>query len=374
MDIKSVFRIKDQDNDHGPAYQAYVTEPHIRRFSWHNAIGLLGIGIAITLVLGRNINADTSRQIINVSYDPTRELYHRINEQFVPAYLKQSGRHLEVKQVHGGSSRQARSVADGEQQADVVTLALPSDIDGLSKRGLIADDWQKRLPANSRPYTSTIVFVVRKGNPKQIHDWPDLTANGVEIVTPDPKSSGNGKLSALAGWGAIVSRGGSEDQARAYLRSFYDHTVVLDQGARGSAVTFAAEKIGDVHLAWENEALREVAENKDLKIIYPQVSILAEPSVAWVDVNVARHGTQSDAKAYLKFLFSDQAQDTIAEYGYRPIRQAALEKFTGRFPALNLFPVTILAKDWSDAQQKFFANDGIIDAVYRPKPRAVAVE
>ncbi len=374
MDLKSIFRIQDEVANGAKTYEAYVREPHVRRFSWFNAIGLLGIGIAITLVLGKNINADTSRQILNVSYDPTRELYRRINEEFVPLYSKQSGRPLEIKQTHGGSSRQARSVADGEQQADVVTLALPSDIDGLRKRGLIAEDWQKRLPDKSEPYTSTIVFVVRKGNPKQIHDWPDLVADGVEIITPDPKSSGNGKLSALAGWGAIVSRGGGEDQAKAYLKSFYDHAAVLDQGARGSAVTFATENIGDVHLAWENEALREVADNKDLEIIYPPVSILAEPSVAWIDANVTRHGTLPEAKAYLEFLFSDQAQDTIAEYGYRPIKRESLEKFAGRFPALNLFPVTILAKDWSDAQQKFFATDGIIDTVYRPKPRAVAVE
>jgi len=344
------------------------------RIPFINLIGIAAVGVATTLLLARNIDAGTERQILNVSYDPTRELYHRINEEFVPLYQKQSGRHLEVKQSHGGSSRQARAVAEGAQDADVVTLALYSDIDGLRRRGLIADTWQTRLPNGSQPYTSTIVFVVRKGNPRAIHDWPDLVANGVEIVTPDPKSSGNGKLSALAAWGAIVSRGGTESEARDYLRSFYEHAAVLDQGARGSAITFAVEKIGDIHLSWENEALREVAENKDLEIVYPPVSIRAEPYVAWVDANVARHGTLADAKAYLEFLFSDQAQDTIGEFGYRPIKPQSLAKFSGRFPQLDLFPVTVLARDWSDAQQKFFADNGIIDGVYRPKPRAVAVQ
>ncbi|HXW48807.1 MAG TPA: sulfate ABC transporter substrate-binding protein [Xanthobacteraceae bacterium] len=374
MDIKSLFLERDHADNRPKLVEPYVRDPHINRTPLLNVIGLVAVSVAVTLILARNINADTARQILNVSYDPTRELYRRINEEFVPLYRTQSGRQLEIKQSHGGSSRQALAVAEGEQEADVVTLALPSDIDGLRKRGLIADGWQRRLTNNSQPYTSTIVFVVRKGNPRQIRDWPDLIANDVEIVTPDPKSSGNGKLSALAAWGAVVSRGGSEDEARAYLKTFYEHAAVLDQGARGSAITFAVERIGDVHLAWENEALREVAQNKDLEIVYPPVSILAEPAVAWVDANVKRHGTLADAKAYLEFLFSDQAQDTIAEFGYRPIKQQSLAKAAGRFPPLNLFPVTILAKDWSDAQQKFFADNGIVDAIYKPKPRAVAVE
>lgn len=374
MDIKSLFLERNNAGNGVKLLEPYVRHPHINRTPFLNVIGLVAVGVAATLLLARNINADTARQILNVSYDPTRELYRRINEEFVPLYRTRSGLQLEIKQSHGGSFRQAHSVAEGEQEADVVTFALPSDIDWLRKRGLIADGWQRRLPNNSQPYMSTIVFVVRKGNPRHIRDWPDLIANGVEIVTPDPKSSGNGKLSALAGWGAVVSRGGSEDDARAYLKSLYERAVVLDQSARGSAITFVVERIGDVQLAWENEALREVAEYKDLEIVYPPVSILAEPAVAWVDSNVKRHGTLADAKAYLEFLFSDQAQDTVAEFGYRPVNQQSLTKFAVRFPPLNLFPVAVLAKDWSDAQQKFFADNGIVDAVYKPKPRAVAVE
>jgi sulfate/thiosulfate transport system substrate-binding protein len=344
----------------------------MRRLPWINLAAVVAVAAAATLIVAKNVEGDTSHQLLNVSYDPTRELYRRLDDEFVAAYRKQTGKDLQIKQSHGGSSRQARSVADGQQPADVVTLGLYSDVDALRKRGLIAEGWSKRLPNNSQPYTSTIVFVVRKGNPKHIRDWPDLIVGDVEIITPDPKSSGNGKLSALAAWGAIVSRGGSEAQALAYLKSFYDHAPVLDQGARGAAVTFAVEGIGDVHLTWENEALREVAEAKDLEIVYPPVSILAEPYVAWVDSNLARNKTQADAKAYLEFLFTDQAQDIIAEFGYRPFRKESLAKFADRLPQLDLFPVTVLARDWDDAQQKFFAENGIIDTVYTPKPKAIS--
>ncbi len=224
-----------------------------------------------------------------------------------------------IKQSHGGSSRQARSVINGEQAADVVTLGLPSDVDSLRKRGLIPADWAARLPNHSQPYSSTIVFVVRKGNPKKIADWPDLIKPEVAIITPDPKSSGNGKLSALAAWGAVVSRGGSEAEAKAYLKAFYAHVPVLDSGARGAATSFAVEKLGDVHLTWENEALREVAAaTGELELIYPPVSIRAEPTVAWVDANIANKKIAPVAKAYLAFLFTDAAQETMAKLGYRP--------------------------------------------------------
>jgi len=256
--------------------------------------------------------------------------------------------------------------------ADVVTLGLYSDVDALRKRSLVAEGWSKRLPNNSQPYTSTIIFVVRKGNPKHIRDWPDLIASDVQIVTPDPKTSGNGKLSALAAWGAIVSRGGTEAQALGYLRSFYAHAPILDQGARGAAITFAVEKIGDVHLTWENEALREVAEAKDLEIVYPPVSILAEPYVAWVDANVARNGNEVQAKAFLEFLFTERAQDIIAEFGYRPARAESAKKFVDRLPHLGLFPISVIARDWDDAEQKFFAQNGIIDTVYAPKPKPLS--
>src|SRR5580658_1330805 len=221
------------------ALAARQAEPSLMRTAWLNAFALAAVAIAITLVVITNLAGYTSTQLLNVSYDPTRELFRDLNQQFVEKYFTETGRKLTIQQSHGGSSRQTRAVMDGAP-ADVVTLASPSDVDALCKRGLIADGWAERLPNNSQPYTSTIVFVVRKGNPKHIRDWPDnLIASGVEIVTPDPKTSGNGKLSALAAWGAIVSRGGTATEAVAYLRSFYAHAPVLDQGARGAAVTFA---------------------------------------------------------------------------------------------------------------------------------------
>jgi sulfate/thiosulfate transport system substrate-binding protein len=338
------------------------------RIPWLNLFAVAAVFTAATLVTVRNLQGDTSNQILNVSYDPTRELYTALNEQFVAQYQKDTGIKVSVKQSHGGSSRQARSVISGEQAADVVTLALYSDVDTLRKRELIPAGWSQRLPNNSEPYTSTIVFVVRKGNPKQIRDWPDLIKGDVAIITPNPKTSGNGKLSALAAWGAIVTRGGSEDDARAYLKAFYQHVAVLDVGARGSATTFAVEKVGDVHLTWENEALREVAADKDeLELVYPPVSIRAEPAVAWVDANVGHKKIEAYAKAYLEFLFTDQAQETIAKFGYRPIKPEILAKYADRLPPIHLFPITAIAKDWDDAQQKFFADNGIIDLVAPPK-------
>jgi sulfate transport system substrate-binding protein len=345
------------------------------KLRWIDLLAVAAVIVAVTLIAAGNLDAGSATQLLNVSYDPTRELYHSLNDQFVPLYERKTGKHLRIKQSHGGSSRQARSVIDGEQPADVVTLGLYADVDALRKRGFIAEGWSKRLPHNSQPYVSTIVFVVRKGNPRQIHDWPDLIASDVGIVTPDPKSSGNGKLSALAAWGAALRRGASEAEARAYLKQFYEHVPILDIGARAAATTFAVEKIGDVHVTWENEALREVAESKGgLAIVYPPVSILAEPFVAWVDANVARNNSQAAAKAYLEFLFTDQAQETMAQLGYRPINVDILARHTDRLPKLDLFPVTLVAKDWDDAQQKFFAEDGIIDTVYKPAPQRAGAE
>ena len=342
---------------------------------WRNLAAIAAIIVAAALITVKNLNAGVATRLLNVSYDPTRELYQKLNEQFVPDYERATGVTLRITQSHGGSSRQARSVFAGEQPADVVTLGLYSDIDALRKRGLIAEGWSTRLPHNSQPYVSTIVFVVRKGNPKQIHDWPDLIRPGVSIITPDPKTSGNGKLSALAAWGAALRRGASEAAARAYLKQFYAHVAVLDAGARGAATTFAVQNIGDVHLTWENEALREVATSTgELAIVYPPVSILAEPFVAWVDANVARDGTLAAAKAYLAFLFTDAAQETMAKLGYRPINADILAKHAGQFPALDLFPVTLLARDWDDAQQKFFAENGVIDTVTTPPPPPALAE
>lgn len=342
--------------------------PIFSKIPWANLAAVAAVVLAAGLIAAKNLDVDASDQLLNVSYDPTRELYRSLNEQFTAKYQQATGKRLTIKQSHGGSSRQARSVIDGEQKADVVTLGLYSDVDALRKRGLIADGWSSRLPHHSQPYVSTIVFVVRKGNPRSIRDWPDLIESDVAIITPDPKSSANGKLSALAAWGAAIRRGASEAQARDYLKAFYEHAPVLDAGARGAAVTFAVENIGDVHLTWEDEALREVADSKgELEIVYPPTSILAEPAVAWVDANVARDKLEAAAKAYLEFLFTDEAQETIGKFGFRPINPDILQKYSDRLPALDLFPVTLVAKDWDDAQQKFFADNGVIDTVYKPK-------
>ena len=338
--------------------------------SWLNAAAVAAVALAATLIVARNVHGHAAESLLNVSYDPTRELYRDIDAQFAAEQDKAGRPHVEVRQSHGGSSRQARLTIAGDLQPDVVTLGLPSDIEALRKRGLVAPGWAARLPNASRPYTSTIVFVVRHGNPQAIHDWPDLVRPGVEVITPDPRSSGNGKLTALAAWGAVVTRGGSEDAARAYLKSLYEHTPFLVLAAREAGTAFAVEKLGDVHVAWENEALREVGDSHgDLQIIYPPVSILAEPSVAWVDANVARHGTEALARAYLQYLYSDAAQETIARDGYRPADARVLARHADTLPPLALFNVTAIARDWDDAQDKFFADNAIIDTVYRAKPR-----
>ena len=342
----------------------------MKKIPWLNVVAVAGIVFAITLIAVHNRGSQSAVQIVNVSYDPTRELYGDINTAFSSLTKTQSGIAVDINQSHGGSSNQAKLVAKGEIKADVVSLGLPSDINFLVQRGIVAADWASRLPNNSRPYTTTIVFVVRKGNPLAIRDWPDIINPGVEIITPDPKTSGNGKLSALAAWGAVVTRGGSPDQAKQFLKTLYQHTPFLLLAARAAGVAFAIEKIGDVHLAWENEALREVAESKgSLEIVYPPVSILAEPSVAWVQDSFAAHPASKVAQDYLQFLFTDQAQDIIARDGYRPFNPAVYERYKDHFGSITLFPVTAIAQSWADAQQKFFGENGIIDLVYEPKPR-----
>jgi sulfate transport system substrate-binding protein len=333
------------------------------RTAWLNGAALIAVAIAITLVTVKNLSGDSSRQILNVSYDPTRELYHELNPEFTEQYFKDTGNRLTIKQSHGGSSRQVQAIEDGTP-ADVVTLALPSDVDDLRKHGLIENGWEKRLPNNAQPYTSTIVFVVRKGNPKRIKDWADLTGRDVSVITPDPRTSGNGKLSFLAAWGSVIYRGGTDADALSFLKNLYQHVPILDSGARDATNTFTQEKLGDVQLAWENEALLETAEYKgDLEIVYPPISIRAEPSVAWVDSNVAQRHTEAYAKAYLAFLFTDQAQETIAKNGYRPINAAILKRHADEFPAIQLFPITLFAKDWEDAQKRFFDQDGIYETI-----------
>ncbi len=305
-------------------------------------------------------------ELLNVSYDPTRELWRDLNAQFIPRYERETGQRLEIQQSHGGSGSQARSVIDG-LEADVVTLALWSDTDALRKKGLLAAGWEDRLPNRSLPYLSTIVFVVRKGNPKGIHDWPDLLQTGVEVITPNPKTSGNGKLSFLAAWGSIRTAGGSDGEALEYVTQIYRRAPVLDPAARGATITFAQKKIGDVHLTWENEAHLEVAEaGGALEIVYPSRSIRAEPPVAVVDAVVDRKGTRAAAEAYLKFLYTEEAQEVLARHHYRPTNPAVLKQHAADFPDIRLFPVTAVATSWEEAQQKFFAEGGVFDQIYRP--------
>ena len=338
--------------------------------SWLNLGAVAGSLVAILLLVVHNNEGHAAYHLLNVSYDPTRELYRDINPLFVEKCLKDERVSVIIEQSHAGSTYQAKRVADRELRADVVTLGLPSDIEILRSKGLIPDGWEDRLPNRSSPYTSTIVFVVRRGNPSGIHDWPDLLKKGVEVIVPDPKTSGNGKLAVLAAWGAIVTQGGSEKQAREYLTALFQHAPFLDPAARMAGEAFAVENQGDVQLAWENEALREKDHsNGQLEIVYPSRSILAEPAVAWVDANVAEDGTARVARHYLEFLFSHDGQEIIARDGYRPFDAQVLEEHADRFPKVDLFPITAIAAGWTDAYQKFFSDNGIIDVVSTPKPR-----
>ncbi|WP_199275330.1 sulfate ABC transporter substrate-binding protein [Sinorhizobium glycinis] len=308
-------------------------------------------------------------ELLNVSYDPTRELWRDVNEHFIPIYEKQTGNTLTIKQSHGGSSTQARAVIDG-LEADVVTLASYLDTNAVAKSGLIKEGWIDRLPNRSLPYTSTIVFVVRKGNPKGIKDWPDLVKPGIETITPNPKTSGNGYLSFFAAWGSVVLRGGSHDDAVKYVTNLYKQVPVLDSGARGATTTFVQKGIGDVHVAWENEAHLEVAEAKgELEIVNPPISILAEPYVAVVDDNVDRaEGHREAAEAYLKYLYTDEAQELLAKHFYRPTNEAILKNSIGKtFGEIKRFPITEIAKDWPDAHKQFIGEGGVFDTIYKPK-------
>ena len=306
-------------------------------------------------------------ELLNVSYDPTRELYRAVNEAFAPKYKAKTGTDVTIRQSHGGSGTQARAVVDG-LEADVVTLALWSDTNAVAKAGLMPLDWQKQLPNESLPYTSTIVFVVRKGNPKGIKDWADVVKPGVEIVTPNPKTSGNGKLSFLAAWGSVVTRGGSEADALAFVKKLYEQVPVLDLGARASTTTFVQKKIGDVHLSWENEAQLEVKEaGGAVEIVYPPVSFLAEPHVAVVTKNAEHKGTLDAAKAYLEFLYTPEGQEIIAKNFYRPTNPEVLAKYRAQFPELTLFKIDAVAKSWDDATAKYFGDGALFDSFYKPK-------
>jgi sulfate transport system substrate-binding protein len=336
------------------------------------AIGLAGVALVaatVWYVAGKGPQAGKALELLNVSYDPTRELWRDLNQRFIPRYEKETGTRLRIKQSHGGSGTQARAVIDG-LDADVVTLALWSDTDAIREKGLIADGWENRLPERSLPYLSTIVFVVRKGNPKQIKDWPDLLKSDVSIITPNPKTSGNGRLSFLAAWGAVKQSGGSEQDARAFVTRLYKQTPVLDSGARGATTTFAQKKIGDVHLTWENEAYLEVQESGgELEVVYPSRSIRAEPHVAVVDANVDHKGTRAAAEAYLAFLYTEEAQEVIARHFYRPIRAEVLEQHRATFPSIELFPITTVARSWHEAHQKYFAEGGVFDSIYQTQEK-----
>ena len=305
-----------------------------------------------------------SVQLLNVSYDPTRELWKDLNKAFAGVSNTQTGTTVSVKQSHGASGSQARAVIDG-LEADVVSLALWTDTEQIHRMGLIKDGWEDSFPNHSLPYTSTIVFVVRKGNPKAIHEWSDLIRPEFQIITPNPKTSGNGKLAFLAAWGSVVLNGGTEDDARAFVTKLYKQVPVLDTGARGATTTFAQKGIGDVHLTWENEARLEIAEAEgELELVYPSMSILAEPHVALVDQNVDRRGTRSVAQKYLEFLYTPEGQAIIAKHFYRPSDASVLEQHRAAFPDLRLFRITEISKGWEDAQTRFFADGGEFDRIY----------
>ena len=310
--------------------------------------------------------ADVS--LLNVSYDPTRELYQDVNTAFAKEWKAKTGDNVKIKQSHGGSGKQARAVIDG-LEADVVTLGLAYDIDAIAERGLVNKDWQKRLGHNATPYSSTIVFLVRKGNPKGIKDWNDLVKPGVAVITPNPKTSGGARWNHLAAYGyALRQPGGSDASAREFLKKLYKNVPVLDSGARGATTTFVERGIGDVLVAWENEALlaiKELGPDK-VEIVAPSVSILAEPPVAVVDKVVDKRGTRKVAEAYLNFLYTDQAQAIIAKNYYRPGIEKEAKKYAAQFPNVKLFKITDVAGDWTTAQKTHFADGGVFDQIYQP--------
>ena len=331
--------------------------------------------ISITLVLTGlflwlpSIQAAEPVVLLNVSYDPTRELYQEFNAAFAKYWQKEKGPPVVVKQSHAGSSKQARAVIDG-LDADVVTLALAYDVDAIAKAKLLAADWQKRLPHNSAPYTSTIVFLVRKGNPKGIRDWEDLVKPGVALIPANPKTSGAARWAYLSAWGyALKKYGNDEAKAKEFIAKFYGNVPVLDSGARGATTTFVERGIGDVLGGWENEAylaLKELGAGK-FEIVTPSISILAEPTVSAVDKVVKRRGTEAVAQAYLQYLYSDEGQEIAAKHFYRPRTQTVAAKYAGQFAKLNLFTIDEVFGGWQKAQQAHFADGGVFDEIYKPK-------
>jgi sulfate/thiosulfate transport system substrate-binding protein len=324
---------------------------------------------ALLAALTAGVPAWAQQSLLNVSYDPTREFYADYDKLFAGHWKAQTSADVVIRTSHGGSGAQARAVIDG-LEADVVTLALAYDIDAIAEKAkLIAPDWQKRLPDDSSPYTSTIVFLVRAGNPKHIHDWPDLITPGVSVITPNPKTSGGARWAYLAAWGyALTAHHGDEAAARRFITQLYRHVPVLDSGARGATMTFVERHQGDVLLSWENEARLAIAEAgaDKFEIVDPSVSVLAEPPVAVVDKVVDRHGTRKLAEAYLSFLYTPQAQELIADHFYRPRLPEVLARHSGDFPAIKLFTVDRLFGGWQTAQKVHFADGGIFDQIYQP--------
>ncbi|ELI6453113.1 sulfate transporter subunit [Yersinia ruckeri] len=322
-----------------------------------------GVGLTLILVTSGVLAKDI--QLLNVSYDPTREFYQEYNQAFSQHWQQQTGDKVTVRQSHGGSGKQATSVINGIE-ADVVTLALAYDVDAIAERGRIDKHWIKRLPDNSAPYTSTIVFLVRKGNPKQIHDWSDLVKPGISVITPNPKTSGGARWNYLAAWGyALEHNNNDQVKAQDFVKNLYKNVEVLDSGARGATNTFVERGIGDVLIAWENEALLAVNElGKDqFDIITPSVSILAEPTVSVVDKVVDKRGTREVADAYLKYLYSPVGQTIAAKNFYRPRDTAVAAKFANEFPKLKLFTIDEVFGGWTKAQQKHFSTGGVFDQI-----------
>ena len=325
---------------------------------------LLGLIIFGLTGVGSSAWAQKQVTLLNVSYDPTRELYQDFDEAFAKYWLAKTGEKVTVQQSHGGSGKQARSVIDG-LSADVVTLALAYDIDAIAEHGRqLPLDWQKRLPNNSCPYTSTIVFLVRKGNPKGIKDWDDLVKANVSVITPNPKTSGGARWNYLAAWGyALKKSGHDESKARDFVGRLYKNVPVLDSGARGATTTFVQRGIGDVLIAWENEALLSLKEigQGQVEIVAPSVSILAEPPVAWVDRVVKKHGTVDVAQAYLRYLYTPEGQEIAAKHYYRPRLESVAQKHAAIFPKIQLFTIDEVFGGWQKAQQAHFNEGGIFD-------------
>jgi sulfate transport system substrate-binding protein len=335
--------------------------------------------LLITLAFGLGITVAPAKSValLNVSYDPTRELYDDYDQVFATYWKKKTGDDVTVSVSNGGSGKQARAVIDG-LAADVVTLALQPDIDAIvSNAHIVAPDWQTKFPENSAPYTSTIVFLVRKGNPKGIKDWPDLIKPGVEVVTPNPKTSGGARWNFIGAYGyALNTSGGDKAKANDFVKALYGNVKVLDTGARGSTVTFVQRGQGDVLIAWENEALLTV--NKlspgQFEIVYPSQTVLAEPPVSVVDTVVDKHGTRDVATAYLQYLYSPEGQDVVGRNYYRPRSKDVLAKYSSQFPEIKLFTIADLFGGWGSVQKTFFADGGVFDQIYKASPAGTAAK